>query len=119
MAFPTPLLDARLAREKKQNEEDRQRLLPMTLDWLAENAARYGIDKGYVFGSVTERDRFTQHSDIDLAVETHKVGDVCALMSGLSMVVMRDIDMVPLDQCHFAEKIRRVGLIWIATELPQ
>lgn len=71
MAFPTPLLDARIAREKKQNEADRQRLLPATVKWLEENAARYGIDRGYVFGSVTECDRFTQYSDTDLAVETH------------------------------------------------
>ena len=58
MGFPTPLLDARLAREKKQNEADRQRLLPMTVAWLEENAARYGIESGYAFGAVTECDRF-------------------------------------------------------------
>ena len=119
MAFPTPLLDARLAREKKQNEQDRQRLLSMTIDWLVKNAARYGIEKGYVFGSVTERDRFSQHSDVDLAVATHKTGDICALMGALSMHINRDVDVVPLDQCHFAEKIRRVGIEWIANGSPE
>ena len=114
MVFPTPVLDARLAREKKQNEQDRQRLLQMTVDWLQENAARYGIDRGYVFGSVTERDRFTQHSDIDLAVNTHKTGNICALMGALSTNVNREVDLIPLDQCHFADKIRRIGLPWTA-----
>jgi predicted nucleotidyltransferase len=118
MAFPTPLLDARFAREKKQNEQDRQRLLQMTVGWLQSNAARYGIDRGYVFGSVMERDRFSQYSDVDLAVETHKTGDVFALMSSLSMHINRDVDLVPLDQCHFSEKIRKAGMEWIANELP-
>ncbi|MEL7069925.1 MAG: nucleotidyltransferase domain-containing protein [Cyanobacteria bacterium J06581_3] len=116
MAFPTPLLDARLAKEKKQNEQDRQRLLQQTLAWLSENAWHYGVDSGYIFGSVTESNRFTQRSDIDLAVETHKTGDICSLMGGLSGYVMRDVDVVPLDQCHFAEKIRRVGVAWTAKE---
>ena len=84
----------------------------MTVDWLQVNAARYGFDRGYVFGSVTECDRFTQYSDVDLAVETHKVGNVCALMGALSMHLNRDVDLVPLDQCHFAYKIRKLGLPW-------
>ena len=118
MVFPTPLLDARLAREKKQNEEIRQQLLQQTLDWLKNNAQRYGVNGGYVFGSVTIPGRFTQRSDIDLAVETHKTGDICGLMGGLSMHVMRDVDVVPLDQCHFSEKVCRIGVLWTAKELP-
>ncbi|MEM8503577.1 MAG: nucleotidyltransferase domain-containing protein [Cyanobacteria bacterium P01_D01_bin.1] len=112
MAFPTPLLDARLAREKAQNEQDRQQLLQQALDWLPANAQRYGIEGGYVFGSVTEPNRFTQRSDIDLAVETHKTGDVCGLMSALSAHLCRDVDCVPLNQCHFASKIGKTGLAW-------
>ena len=117
MTFPTPLLDARLAREKIQNEQARQQLLQQTLDWLSNNAQSYGVESGYVFGSVVEPNRFTQHSDIDLAVETHKTGNICGLMGGLSRCVMREVDIVPLDQCHFEEKIRRVGVAWTAKEL--
>ena len=114
MGFPTPLLDARLAKEKKQNEEDRPRSLQMTVAWLEENAARYGVDQGYVFGSMTEGDRFSQHSGVDLAVGAHKAGDIFALMGALSMHLNRDVDVVPLDQCHFASKIRKVGIEWSA-----
>lgn len=117
MAFSTHLLDARLAREKVHNEQVRQKLLQQTLDWLSANAKYYGVEKGYIFGSVTEPNRFTLRSDIDLAVETHKTGDICGLMGGLSGCVLRDVDMVPLDQCHFAEKICRVGVAWTAKEL--
>lgn len=117
MAFPTPLLDARLARERVQNEQNRQQLLQQTLTWLADNAIRFGIKNGYVFGSVTMPYRFNQSSDVDLAVETYKTGDICALMGAISMYMNRDVDLVPLDQCHFSEKICREGIAWTAKGL--
>ena len=83
MTFPTPLLDARLAKQKVANEQARQQVLQMTQQWLSDNAARYGIESGYIFGSVLVPGRFSDRSDIDLAVETHKTGDICALMGDL------------------------------------
>ena len=118
MAFPTPLLDARLAREKKQNEADRQLLLASALEWLRAHGANYGITHGYVFGSVTEPGHFTQTSDIDIAVDTWKTGDVCGLMGYLSLHLNRDVDIVPLDQCHFANKIRSLGMPWSVNDSP-
>jgi uncharacterized protein len=118
MAFPTPLLDARLAKQKASNEQVRQKLLQETLHWLNGHTLKYGIQAGYIFGSVTQRDRFTEHSDIDLAIETHKTGDICGLMGDLSMHLNRDVDLIPLDQCHFAQKIRQVGLPWKANNSP-
>ena len=63
---------------------------------------------------MTEGDRFSQHSGVDLAVGAHKAGDIFALMGALSMHLNRDVDVVPLDQCHFASKIRKVGIEWSA-----
>ena len=117
MAFPTPLLDARLAREKEHNEAERQRLLALTLEWLRTHGATYEITHGYVFGSVTEPGRFTKASDIDVAVDTWKTGDICGLMGYLSLHLNRDVDVVPLDQCHFADKIRRLGISWSVNDL--
>jgi len=116
MAFSTHLLNARLAREKQQNEQIRQQLLQQTFDWLSANAQRYGVERGYVFGSVIEPNRFTQRSDVDLAVETHKIGNICGLMGALSAHLCRDVDCVPLNQCHFAPKIRKTGLVWTAKD---
>lgn len=118
MSFPTPLLDARLARQKAANEQARQQILQMTRHWLGSNAAHYGIERGYIFGSVMMPGRFSDRSDVDLAVETHKTGDICALMGDLSMYINRDVDLIPLDQCHFAEKIRRIGLSWTQNASP-
>lgn len=118
MAFPTPLLDARLAREKEHNEADRQRLLASAIEWLHTHSETYGITQGYIFGSVTEPERFTQTSDIDIAVDTWKTGNICGLMGYLSLHLNRDVDVVPLDQCHFADKIRRLGMPWSVNDSP-
>ena len=118
MAFPTPLLDARLAREKEQNERERQQLLPLALAWLQAHGLDYGISRGYLFGSVTEPGRFTQSSDIDIAVDTWETGNIFGLMGYLSLYLNRDVDVIPLDQCHFADKIRRLGMPWSVNDSP-
>lgn len=118
MVFPTPLLDARLAREKEQNEADRRRLLESALQWLRIHGAAYDITHGYIFGSVTESGRFTQNSDVDIAIDTWKTGDICGLMGYLSLHLNRDVDIVPLDQCHFADKIRHQGMPWSVNDSP-
>ena len=118
MAFPTPLLDARLAREKEQNERERQQLLPLALAWLQVHGLDYGISRGYLFGSVTQPGRFTQSSDIDIAVDTWETGNIFGLMGYLSLYLNRDVDVIPLDQCHFADKIRRLGMSWSVNDSP-
>ena len=118
MAFPTPLLDARLAREKEQNERERQQLLPLALAWLQAHGLDYGISRGYLFGSVTQPGRFTQSSDIDIAVDTWETGNIFGLMGYLSLYLNRDVDVIPLDQCHFADKIRLLGMSWSVIDSP-
>lgn len=68
--FPTSIFDEALAQRRLTNEKERLRLLQVMLGWLVENAGAYGFESGYVFGSVTKVDRFTQDSDVDVAVET-------------------------------------------------
>ncbi|NER79198.1 MAG: nucleotidyltransferase domain-containing protein [Leptolyngbya sp. SIO1D8] len=115
MAFPTPLLDAKLAQQRRQAELDRQRILADALQWLFSHGMQFGILSGYVFGSATKPGHFSAGSDVDLAVESLKAGDPFGLMSDLSLYLNRDVDLVPLDQCHFATKIRETGTPWNVT----
>lgn len=112
MPFSTSLLDAKLAHQQAENEAIRQRLLAEALTWLQTHAATYGIRHGYLFGSVTTAGRFQRLSDIDLAIETLRGGQPFELMGMLSLQVNREVDLVPLDQCHFADKIRQAGVKW-------
>jgi uncharacterized protein len=115
--FPTPLLDQRLAQQKANNECDRQRLLREAQQWLEQNALKFGIDHGYLFGSMTQPGQFSQFSDLDLALDSLSQGEPFGLISHLSTFLDRDVDLVPLDQCHFAHKIQKEGVQWSATKL--
>jgi predicted nucleotidyltransferase len=68
--YPTPILDAAIARRQQQDEQQRQVTLSQIWTWLNEFGAIYGIPQAYVFGSVTRPHRFTDYSDVDIAVES-------------------------------------------------
>jgi hypothetical protein len=114
--FPTPLLDKKLAHQRQQSEVDRQILLQEALSWLKKQANRFGVEQGYLFGSVTQANRFSPDSDLDLAVESLQQGDPFGLASYLSLHLNREVDLLPLDQCHFADKIRQTGIPWSRNE---
>ncbi len=115
--FPTPLFDQKLAQQKVANECDRQHLLKEALQWLEQNAPSFGIEQGYLFGSMTQPGQFSQFSDLDLALDSLSPGEPFGLISHLSTFLNREVDLVPLDQCHFAEKIQREGVRWNTTKL--
>ncbi len=70
-AFPTPELDKILRERYIQREQERQTLLTKTQQWLDENAVEYGINRAYIFGSVTRSYKFHPGSDVDIAVDTY------------------------------------------------
>ncbi len=107
-----------MAQRRQQQERSRQSVLAAALDWLAQHGGHYGIDHGYVFGSVTQPGRFSEGADVDVAVDSLAIGDPFGLSSYLSLHLDRDVDVVPLDQCHFAGKIREQGTPWNAINLP-
>ncbi|MGB8701610.1 MAG: nucleotidyltransferase domain-containing protein [Thermosynechococcaceae cyanobacterium] len=113
--FPTSILDAALAERRLQNEQVRQRLLEATLAWLAAKAGEYGFESGYVFGSVTQAGKFAEDSDIDVAIDSMSQGEPFRMAGDLSLVLNREVDVVPLDRCHFADHVRQLGVKWIAT----
>jgi predicted nucleotidyltransferase len=85
---------------------------------LQEHASQFGIERGYLLGSVTQVGRFSPQSDLDLAVESLQQGDPFGLAGYLSLHLNREVDVVPLDQCHFADKIRQQGITWSANRSP-
>lgn len=111
-SFPTPLLDEKLAQLRQQSERDRPQLLQEALIWLQHNATRFGIERGYLFGSITQAGKFAPESDLDPAIESLNQGDPFGLAGYLSLHLNREVDVVPLDQCYFADKIRQTGIVW-------
>ncbi|NJK30147.1 MAG: nucleotidyltransferase domain-containing protein [Acaryochloris sp. RU_4_1] len=110
--FDTSFLDQHIAQRQQQEEAERQSLLKTALSWLSVHSQNFGVQEGFLFGSITQARRFHHASDVDIAVESLSPGNPFSLISTLSTVLDREVDLVALDQCHFAEKIRHTGIAW-------
>lgn len=66
-----------------------------------------------VFGSLVKPGRFTENSDVDLALQTApSATTIYQLSSLLAERMERSVDIVILPECRFAERIAREGETW-------
>lgn len=115
MGFNTSLLDHALERRKLEMEKMRQSVLRDTLA-LLDDLTPPDISQAYIFGSLIEQYQFTTNSDVDIAVEELAPEPFFTLAAALSAALKRDVDLIELRNCHFADVIRERGLLW--TTLP-
>ena len=70
-------------------------------------------ERVWVFGSLTQLGRFTDASDVDVALESEPVAVSSGrLASELSERLARPVDVVLLETCRFRDKIRSEGELW-------
>ena len=108
--FNTEVLDRALARKRREREALRLAVQARALKLLDESPVE--LDEAILFGSVVRSGRFSARSDVDLAVPDLEPRDFFTLMGHLEEGLEREIDLVPIDTCHFADSIRRTGLRW-------
>ena len=65
-----------------------------------------------VFGSVERQGHLGLDSDVDVAIGALEPRDYFVLKSHLEQRLRREVDLVDLDNCHFAASIRRHGTRW-------
>ena len=111
--FKTDVLDRALERKRMECEKLRLAVQARALRLLDESPVE--LDEAILFGSVVRPRRFGKRSDVDVAVPDLEPRAYFALMGHLEDGLERDIDLVPLDTCHFADSIRRTGLKWTRT----
>jgi predicted nucleotidyltransferase len=112
MAFDTSLLDKARAEQQEERERLRQQTLAATFDLLDQMGAKFGVKQAFVFGSVVKPGRFHEGADVDVAVAALEPAAFFDLMGALSLGLGRDVDLVDLRQCHFADRIRQEGMLW-------
>ncbi|MEG3436474.1 nucleotidyltransferase domain-containing protein [Pannus brasiliensis CCIBt3594] len=117
-SFSTSDLDEIIADRRERRERERQFLLERAKQWLDEFSDEYGIETAYLFGSVTRPYRFHDDSDVDLAVEQIDMEGYFTAISELSTYLERDVDIIQLDRCFFADRIRQTGILWTKTPSP-
>ena len=108
--FKTDVLDRALVRQRKEREKLRLAVQARALRLLDESPV--DLDEAILFGSVVRPGRFRARSDVDIAVPDLEPRDYLALMGHLEEGLEREIDLVAIDACHFADSIRRTGLRW-------
>lgn len=96
----------RCARREQLRHKTREQLVSALRELLPS-------EKVIVFGSLTKTGRFTENSDVDIALESEPHGmTVYQLASQLAERLGRPADVILLFECRFAAKIRREGEIW-------
>ncbi|MEL4894567.1 nucleotidyltransferase family protein [Crocosphaera sp. Alani8] len=113
--FSSEKLDKIISDRRLKLEEERQITLKKTKEWLDKNGSEYGIKTAYIFGSVTHPNKFNQDSDVDVAVEEINLEKHFLAISFLATYLEREVDIIRLNQCHFAERIRQKGILWMKT----
>ena len=116
MSFKTYFLDRAIAHRRDTQEQQRQQILAQVIEWLETVGSQHGIKQAYIFGSLTRPGDFTEASDVDIAISGKLPEDFCPLMSLLSTTLGREVDLIHLEKCHFAERIREKGILW--TKMP-
>ena len=73
---------------------------------------KYQWDEVYLFGSIVLEGRFRQNSDIDIAVLGLKKFDYYKFIGEISDLLNKRVDVVLLEECHFAQFIKEKGIKW-------
>lgn len=69
------------------------------------------VEKLYIFGSVTRKNMYNEHSDIDIAIK-NTVKDVSffKIWKQIEEICNQNIDLLDLDECAFAEIIESTAI---------
>lgn len=111
--FKTDVLDRALERQRAEREELRLAVQSRAMRLLDESPV--ALDEAILFGSIVRPGRFSARSDVDIAVHDLEPRAFFTLIGHLEEGLEREVDLVPIATCHFADWIRRTGLRWTPT----
>lgn len=92
---------ASLRRRLEQEKENRFKLfikLRKYLPDIVDIGEEFNVEKIVLFGSITDKERFSEHSDIDIGVIGVKAEDFFKMYSRLSDRIDWAIDLIDLDE---------------------
>ena len=100
-------IDAEKYRRREALREDVRQRLSAALSELAP------AERAIVFGSLVKPGRFSDSSDVDVALESEPRGmSIYQLTSLLAERVGHPVDVVVLSECRFRDRILREGETW-------
>lgn len=102
----------RLIRQRREREERREMMLRRLWQALSAFESIYGWKEAFAFGSITRPGAFTRRSDVDVAVSGMASDLLYRAVGELSGFLGVAVDLVRLEECRFAEKVRCEGIPW-------
>ena len=99
---------------ENRHVRERQRLHTVNKVWNAIEHLRqtYRWDDLYIFGSATKSVRFHEDSDIDIGIGGLDKFSHYRFIADLFRLIKREVDVVRLEDCPFADTIRTRGIRW-------
>ncbi|MGO8881869.1 MAG: nucleotidyltransferase family protein [Desulfomonilaceae bacterium] len=110
--FDFSIWERNLARKEEEHEKLRQTVLVRLDEALKVLSEKYHWHKAFIFGSVTREGAFNDGSDVDIGIEGLDPLDHYAFVAAISGLLERDVDVVLLEECGFADRIKEKGLKW-------
>lgn len=94
-------------------EKERQKALNQIRGFTNLLVQRYKVRRVIMFGSVARKERFSFHSDIDLAVEGLPDKDYLEAYGELLVNSSFKVDLVPVEKTdrRFKERLRQEGVV--------
>lgn len=99
---------------ENRHVRNRKRLQAVEKVWIAIERLSYIYkwDDLYIFGSAAKTERFGNASDIDIGIAGLDKFLHYRFIADLSRLIEREVDVVRLEDCSFAETIRTRGIRW-------
>ena len=105
-----------IKRIHRRNAEARERLRQVVMNdvfqALEKLSEEVSFQDVYLFGSLSKPYRFWESSDVDIAFKALDKDRLCFTISFLSRQLGRDVNVLPIEEIHFREKILREGIRW-------
>ena len=101
-----------LIENRHAGERHRLRTVDKVLNAIEQLSHSYQWDDLYIFGSATKSERFGKVSDIDIGIAGLDKFLHYRFVADLSNLVEREVDVVRLEDCSFADTIRTRGIRW-------
>jgi len=107
--YDTSIRDNAIKERRERLEQERLMLLDIVKKALKDIRDKYNIQEAYIIGSLLQRIRWDDHSDIDVAVSVHSE-HVFSIMRDLENATDRDVDVIDLNRHSSADYFRMKGL---------
>jgi hypothetical protein len=99
-------------RKDAEREKLRKKTLKEACNILRKLSEGIQFEAAYIFGSVLEMNRFSEHSDVDIAFLGLDRDELFYVTSFISGKIGRDVNIMHIEDISFKDKILMEGFQW-------